>query len=152
MQLSDLQKTGGFVDTRLVKKTATWERFDDKTDKEVSSEVSFFVRRAGYLEVKQAAPVEGVPDGALDPDAMMIASCIRLGTEGDEVIPYSDVLRLEPNLYRIFMGAIGEVYGSATADPKRSPPKKSSGASSSKRASAGARSKKPSKTSASTKR
>lgn len=149
MQLSDLQKAGGFVDTRLIKKTADWKRFDEQADDEITSEVGFFVRRAGYLEVKRAAPSEG---SGLDPDALMIASCIRLGKEGDEVIPYDDVLRLEPGLYRIFMDAIGEVYGGATADPKRSPPKKSSGASSSKRASAGARSKKPSKTSASTKR
>src|SRR5690625_1918305 len=118
MQLSDLQKAGGFVDTRLIKKTADWKRFDEQADDEITSEVGFFVRRAGYLEVKRAAPSEG---SGLDPDALMIASCIRLGKGGDEVIPYAGVRRQEPGVYRSCMGVSGGVYGRPPQGPGRGP-------------------------------
>lgn len=155
MNLSDLNKKGAFVDGALIAKTGEWKHIDPETGAFVADQVQFFVRQASYVDYRKALdriPQDGItPDQGLDPEALVISACIRLG-DGTEQIPYEQAAKLESGLFKVFRDAIAEIYSPEAADPKRLPPKTNSGASSSSRASAVKPLRKPKKTSATRKR
>ena len=125
MDIKQLESAGGFVSDDLVPKTGIWKKVGD--DGEVEDfEISFFVRQATYAEYKRGT--RGGEGVEYDPDAMLVAACIRLGPDGSQVLSYEQAYRLNPALFTVFLTAIGEVYGGS---PKTSRRKTSSGASSS---------------------
>ena len=137
MKLSEIKQAGGFVDTTLVPKTGTWDRVDPETGEPISSEETFFVRRVSHSHFKRVQAGIGETGEELNADSLMIAACVRIGTNGEESFTYEQAEQLDVGLFAMFKTAIGEVYS-----PKKSQPKTSSGASLSPTASAGAPSKK----------
>ena len=125
MDIKQLESAGGFVSDDLVPKKGIWKKVGD--DGEVEDlEISFFVRQATYAEYKRGTKNS---DGlSYDPDALLVAACIRLGADGSQTLSYEQAYRLNPALFTVFLTAIGEVYGGA---PKPSRRKTNSGANSS---------------------
>lgn len=138
MRLSEIESGGGFVDTTLIAKTGKWDRVDPETGETISTEETFFVRRVSHSQFRRVQ--KGITDTGeeVNPESLTVAACIRIGKTGEEALTYDQAERLDFGLFAMFIQAIGEVY-----EKKASSPKTSSGASSSKRASADARSEKP---------
>lgn len=158
MKLDDLQKNGAFVDSSLIPQQAVWQRIGANDDGEpvmVEDEVQFFVRRASHSQFKRA--MAGIPEGqvraqeGLDPECLLICACIRLGENGEEQMSYEQADSLEPALFKLFIDAVNQTYGSHLASPKRSPRKTNSGAKSSSTASGAKPSVKRKRTSRTTK-
>jgi hypothetical protein len=140
LSLESLAGNGGIVDTRLVKVTKAWKRFDEKAGETVEDDVSFFVRRGSYGDFARTR-ADSEKAGVL-PDVLMVAMCVRLGEDGGEQMTYEQASSLDPSLFAVFRDAVYEAYDGAKADPKHSAPMTSSGARSSSRASAAGQSKK----------
>lgn len=136
MRLSDIEKSGGFVDTRLVAKTGTWERVDAETGDTISTEETFFVRRVSHSQFRRVQQGINSDGQAVNPESLTIAACIRIGKEGEEGLTYEQAESLDFGLFSMFMVAIGEVY--AAKKQTSLSQKTSSGASLSKQESAAA--------------
>lgn len=113
MNLDDLISKGGLVDTALVKKKGVWKRLGTNSEGqeiELEDEVGFFVKRASHAMFKTS--IEGAFESGekLEQNSALIASHIRLGEDGKEVLTYEQAYSLESSLARVFMDAINEIY------------------------------------------
>lgn len=136
MKLSDIEKAGGFIDTRLVAKTGTWERVDAETGEQVSTEETFFVRRVSHSHFRRVQKGINEHGQEVNPESLTIAACIRIGKDGEEGLTYEQAESLDFGLFSMFMLAIGEVY--AAKKQTTSHQKTNSGASLSRPESAAA--------------
>lgn len=100
MNLSELQVSGGFVDTTPVKKEITWQ-------KPGGDPLTFDV----YVVRQPFGAVERAFDGETDRSkgANMIQMCIRLG-DGTEQLTYEQAYNLHTSLAWAFVAAINEVH------------------------------------------
>lgn len=137
MDLKQLQAVGGLVDeTDYLPVTKDWETPDGET---VS--IDFFVRRQSFASVEKFwQEQENAGKTGRSANAMLIASCVRLGKNGEQELTYKDACRLNPSLALVFINGINE----ALAPKKKPAGKKTSGTSSSSPASVEKQSKKPS--------
>ena len=110
MNLSDLEKKGAFISNALVKKTSVWKRFDKGAGNVVEDQVSFFVRQASWLEFQEIGKETSSTGESLNPDALLIAACIKLGEKGEESLAYDKVITLDASLFNIFRNAVAELY------------------------------------------
>lgn len=136
MKLGDLQKAGGVANGELIKKKGSFVTINAEGDVE-TVEFDFWVKQASYFDVTRIAK----DDQGRDHKILMVAACVRLGDNGEEVLTYEQAGSLKPDLFATLLAGVTDAYA-----PKTSPQKMSSGASLSSTGLAGKRSKKPSAT------
>lgn len=127
MNLEQLKGAGAFVGPELTVKTITWTH-PDENGKEVTDTFDVRIRRLPYGDIERLL-VTGFKEPDRSQTAQMISEAVRLGEDGEEVIPYIEAYRLDPALARALAAAVGEVNGTGEKLPKNSPPPTSSGTS-----------------------
>lgn len=103
MNITDLEKSGGFVPDELVKRTLSW---DDQTGE-------VFVRRTSFAT---AALMQTLP--LAERIVETVRECIRLG-DGDVQLTPEQARSLKPSLADAMLDAVAEVNGfNKEPDPK----------------------------------
>jgi len=110
MDLKQLEEKGAFISDSLVKTSAIWRRFDKESEEAVEDEVSFFVRQASWVAYQEIGKQAKESAEDVNPEALLIAACIRVGEKGEESLSYEQVISLDAGLFNIFHNAVKELY------------------------------------------
>jgi hypothetical protein len=108
MKLQDLKQKGAIVAPGLTPKEITWTRKDPVTNEELTDTFTVFVVRQSFGIISEIMRGDQANEG-YSKTAALIASCIRLGDDGTEVMEYDEAYQLQPSLAWEFLGVINEV-------------------------------------------
>jgi hypothetical protein len=106
MKLNDLKKKGAMIQDGLVTKEVEWKHKDEESGEEVIDKFNVFVVRQNFATmsdvIKNDAP-------GFSRVSAIIASCVRFGDSGEEVITYEEACALHPMLGGALLKAVNEV-------------------------------------------
>lgn len=110
MRLADLLETG-VIDDGVTKRSVTWngKTFDIFVKNEMSASDFEFVFGVGEKEGEHAY------------SAKQVSRFVRIGPNGEDVIPYETALRMKTSLLLAIVAQINDVHGKLTVetpDPK----------------------------------
>lgn len=124
LKLDDLEKKGGFVSPDLTKTTVEWVHIDPETNEIVTDTFEIFVKKISFGDLKRA-----YAGNDIESQSRLLALCVRLGEEGEEVLTYEKAYSLEGSLGLALIEAVNKVIGVADKEPKKSKRAKKSGTS-----------------------
>jgi hypothetical protein len=109
MNISDIEKGGGFVDGTLIKKSGIWKRINKESGLLEDFQVEYFVKLSSWLEYQEVFKGIDAAKG-LNPECLSIVACIRLGADGSECFTYEQAAKLDSGLFNVFRNGIAELY------------------------------------------
>jgi hypothetical protein len=108
MDLKELEEKGGIVNGELVKKVGVLQTFNEESQSMEDYEFEYFVKRSSWLEYNNILKNE--ENANFEPALLSICANIRLGENGEQVIPYEVAERLESSAVQAFSKGISEVF------------------------------------------
>lgn len=105
MNLSELKAAGGIVGGAMVKKAVVWKHKDSE-GKPLVDEFFIHVMPQSFGMIEH---LFSSSESEQSRNAKYISTCVTLGPNGEEVIPYEDAYRLDPGLGWAILGAVHEV-------------------------------------------
>jgi hypothetical protein len=111
MDLKQLREMGGFIPSKPVKRTVTWQPLDDN-GQPAGDQLTFdiHVKKLSFGAIERLMDERNVDRARM---AAFISDSVSLGEEGKEKLSYQDAYQLDPTLATVFMQAVSVVNGTA---------------------------------------